>query len=142
MERALAVHPARMRRPDIGAIAMEDRGDKIISLAREMLRNNVEVPPAAPPGPSISFKVLCMASCLAAFGGGFVTAVNNEQHRPLNRYEKTELEALIFYIARTKGTDEDTLRKGVEAKLGIASFDDMNEDGFRTARRYLQERAL
>jgi hypothetical protein len=127
-----------------GHMVMEDRGDKIISLAREMLRSNVDIEPVTPPpSPSnaISFRVLCFATLLAAFGGGFVTAWDGEQHRPLNHYEKIELEALIFYASHSKGLDEAQLRKDLEAKLGIINFDDMDKAEFRRARLLLQQKA-
>ena len=78
---------------------------------------------------------------LAAFGGGFVTAWNSDLHRPLNRYEKTELEALIFYASHNKGYDEDALRKDIEAKFGITNLDDMNNAEFQRARLYLRQKA-
>ncbi len=121
---------------------MSDRGEKIISLAREMLRSDVVFEPAPPePKVSISFKILCLATVLTAVSSYAVTKWSEQNHRPLNHYEKTELNALVFYAARLKGMSEENLRHEVESKLGVASFDDLTAHDFTVARRYLQEKA-
>lgn len=123
---------------------MNDRGEKIINLAREMLRTDLTLEPEAAPvvKTGISFKVLCLATMLTAIGSSAVTHITNEARRPLNRYEKTELNALVFYAAKLKGLDEAHLRRDVEQQLGVASFDDMNVFEYQVARRYLQDKAL
>jgi hypothetical protein len=59
----------------------------------------------------------------------------------LNRYEKVELRALVFYTARLQGISEDILRKEVEKKVGVDHFDDMTAKEFPSARLFLQEKA-
>jgi hypothetical protein len=121
---------------------MNDRGEKIINLAREMLRSDVVFEPEIQePKTAISFKILCLATVLTAVSSYVVTEWSEQNHRPINRYEKTELNALVFYAARLKGVSEDSLRSEVENKLGINSFDDLNAQDFQMARRFLQEKA-
>ncbi|MGE3623256.1 MAG: hypothetical protein AB7H77_05225 [Bdellovibrionales bacterium] len=118
---------------------MNDRGEKIVSLAREMLRTGyVENPVVLAEKPQISLRVLCFATFIAALGGGAVTALTSETHRPLNRYEKVELDALIFYAARLKGLPEDTVRRNLESHTGLADFGDYTAQDYRAARTYLQ----
>ena len=118
-------------------MAMNDRGEKIINLAREMLRTDIEPSETRTP---ISFKVLCLATMLTAFGSSAVTTWLNDARRPINRYEKTELKALIFYAARVKGIDEESLRQDVIQRFDIASLDDLTHRDFRDARNYLQDK--
>jgi len=123
-------------------MAMDDRGDKIINLAREMLRADVVMEAVEPsPKTTVSFKVLCLATMLTALGSSAVTEWASEARRPINRYEKTELKALVFYAARLNGVTEDMVWQGVEDRLGIVSFDDLTEQDFTIARRYLQDKA-
>lgn len=122
---------------------MQDKGDKIVSLAREILRAD-HAPPREEPGATritLSFKMLCLATVLSAVGGSAVTGYVVETHRPLNRYERTELDALVFYIAHQQNIPEDDVRHDVLAKLQLASFDSMTERDFLTARTYLQNKA-
>jgi hypothetical protein len=118
-----------------------DRGDKIVQLAREMLRTDAPLALAGVPSgsPAISFRMLCFASVLAALGGSFVTSMAAETHRPLNRYERVELDALVYYAAHQKNLDETVLRRDVQRNFGVSSFDDLTENNFQTARRYLQD---
>ena len=89
----------------------------------------------------MSFKTLCLATMIAASGGAMVTSWVHEQERPLNRYEKIEIEALVFFAAQRNGIDETALRHDTAAKLGLFRLDDLTAADFPTARRYLQERA-
>jgi len=118
---------------------MNDRGEKIVNLAREMLRaeRSAEPPELAIKAP-LSFKVLCFATLLAAFGGSAVTEWINEARRPITRYEKVELDALVFYAARLKGVNEDILRREVESRIGIGDFADLTEHDYIIAKTYLQ----
>ncbi len=123
---------------------MEDTGEKIIFLARELLESNatVEAPVLKKTiNVTMSFKTLCSTTLLAAAGGSVVSTCVHEQVRPLNRYEKVELQALVFYAARLQGVSENILRQEVEKKVGINHFDNMTAKEFSTARRYLQEKA-
>lgn len=116
---------------------MNDRGEKIVALAREMLRTDVpEI--AARPTPGVSFKVLFLTTALAAAAGGAVTSTAYELKRPLNRYEKVELDALVFYAARLKGVSEDSLRHDVETHFSVESFNDLTAYDYRLARDYLR----
>jgi len=123
---------------------MEDTGEKIIFLAREILESNlpVEAPVTKKTiNVTMSFRTLCFTTLLAASGGYVVSTVVHEQVRPLNRYEQVELKALVFYTARLQGISEDILRREVEKKVGVDHFDNMTAKEFSTARRFLQEKA-
>lgn len=121
---------------------MNDRGEKIITLAREMLRSDVTVD-AAPitQKPAISFKILCLATVLTAVASSAVTQWSQQNQRPINRYERTEINALIFYASRLRGLHEGDLKQEVEQKLNISDLDDMTMQEFQLARRYLQDKA-
>jgi hypothetical protein len=124
-------------------IKMDDQGEKIVFLARALLNTSAEEPRAARKAAHIpmTFKALCFTTILAAGGGGLITSLMHEKERPLNRYERYEMQALLFYTARLKGTQEESLRHIIEQKIGIARFDDMTAGDFPTARCYLQEMA-
>ena len=100
---------------------MNERSEKIVTLAREMLRSGM--PPMEPTRAqiSMSFKVLCFSTMIAALGSSAVTAVSYEQKRPINHYEKTKLDALVFYTAHLKGMDEAILKQQV-TKIGNQQF--------------------
>jgi len=122
---------------------MDDQGEKIVFLAREMLGAGVPDIEAKKKTANVSmtFRTLCFTTLLAAAGGGAVTAYMHEAERPLNRYEKIEIQALVFYTAKLKGIDEDNLRREVEQQVGIDRIDDMTAAEFPAARKYLQEKA-
>ena len=122
---------------------MEDRGEKIVFLARELLEQRDGDAPARKRTLSITmtFKTLCFTTLLAAGAGSVVSTCVHERNRPLNRYERTELQALIFYASKTKKMDETALRRDVENHVGVTSFDDMTAQEFTVARLYLQEKA-
>jgi hypothetical protein len=122
---------------------MEDKGEKIIFLARELLEADApEIPVVEKTSRvTMSFKTLCFTTLLAATGGNLISAYVHEQIRPLNRYEKTELQALIYYAAKIKNIDEDLLRQEVEKRVDVEHFDDITAKEFPAARRYLQEKA-
>jgi len=118
---------------------MEDRGEKIVNLAREMLRAEYVIhPPEAAAKTSLSFKVLCFAAILSAVGGSGLTAWINEARRPLTRYERVELEALVFYASRLSGVKEESLRREIEHRTGVSDFADLTERDYRIARGYLR----
>ncbi|MDX2028961.1 MAG: hypothetical protein SFW62_10080 [Alphaproteobacteria bacterium] len=119
---------------------MHDQGDKIVTLAREMLRSEPFMEPESSLSRiSLSFKVLCFATMLAAFGSSGVTLLASEAWRPLNRYERTELQALFYYAALKKGIHEKTLRSDVRDKFGFHDLDDMTPYDYSITRRYLQD---
>jgi len=122
---------------------MHDRGEKIVNLAREMLESerNLELHrPPAPQNLSNQIKAVCLAAFIAAFGSQFVTHAIDENRRPLNRYEKVELEALIFYASRAKALDHEALRLDLLNKIARTSIEDMSRADFNQAREYLQSR--
>lgn len=120
---------------------MQDRGDKIVTLAREILRADAVPVATKNAHVTLSFRTLCLVTVLAALGGSGATALVADMRRPLDQYEKTELDALVFYAARQKGIDESILRHEVLEKLKLASFGAMTERDFIQARAYLQSRA-
>ena len=123
---------------------MEDQGEKIVFLARALFDAGV---PAEIPARkktirvTMTFRTLCFTTILAATGGGMASTLVQEHIRPMNRYEKVELQALLFYAAKIKGINEEMLRHEVERQVGIDGFDSMTAKEFSTARRYLQEKA-
>ncbi|MDD3370905.1 MAG: hypothetical protein PHE27_03660, partial [Alphaproteobacteria bacterium] len=95
---------------------MEDTGEKIVFLARELLEARVPEIPVAKKTTTITmtFKTLCFTTLLAAAGGTVISTYVQEHSRPLNRYDKIELQALIFYTSRIKNISEEILRQEVE----------------------------
>ena len=75
---------------------------------------------------------------LAAAGSSVVTDYIADARRPLNRYEKVELDALIFYAARIKNTDEDSIRREVESRTSVQDFADFTRRDYRMAQDYLR----
>jgi hypothetical protein len=121
---------------------MNDRGEKIVTLARELLRSDMPAPPEPSPSSiTLSFKALCFATILTAFGSSALTMYAGETRRPLNRYERVELNALFAYTAHSRSIDEASLRHEVQEKLGVSNLDDITEFDFTIARRYLQNMA-
>ena len=121
---------------------MRDQGEIIVNLAQELLEAGpIALPEPASRTPSISFKMFCLATALTALGSCLLTEWAHDNLCPLNRYEKTELNALIFYAARLKGIDENHLRGDIQQPFNVASFDDITQREFIVARRYLQEKA-
>jgi hypothetical protein len=136
---------------------MSDQDEKIVFLTRELLDTRLPVnasllDTAPQPGSApyettrvtLSFMTLCLTTFLASSGTNLITPCAHEngvlgKKRPLNRYEKVELEALILYAAKTKGLDEDNLRHDVETRIGVAHLHEITSADFAAARRYLQE---
>ena len=121
---------------------MQDRGEKIVTLAREILRSDdaPRLPAESSARITMSFRVLCLATMLAAVGGAAVTSFVAESRRPLNHYEKTEIDALIFYAAKQKGLDETQLRRELLMRFRLPSYDAMTEGDFTAVRAWLQNR--
>ena len=93
---------------------MDDRGEKIIFLAQELLEAGVpEIPVKKSVSVTLSFKTLCITTLLAAVGGSLISTCVQEHFRPLNKYEKVELQALVFYTAKLKGIQEEIVRQDV-----------------------------
>jgi len=121
---------------------MDDQGEKIVFLARALLNGTPEnFLDKKALNVTMTFKALCLTTILAAAGGGAVTAWAHENERPLNRYERFEVQALVFYASKLKGMSEDSLRRDVEKKIGVTRFDEMTAGEFSAAVQYLQEKA-
>jgi hypothetical protein len=121
---------------------MEDRGEKIVNLAREMLSSSRDANgyiSYAPEPSNLTLKTLCLAMLLTAFGSSVVTHWIDENRRPINRYEKVELDALIFYTARIHSRDADAIRQGLLSRLSIESLDNINVNDFRRVRDLLRQ---
>ncbi len=122
---------------------MNDRGEKIVNLAREMLRSefSFEAPKTTSPNTlASSVKAVCLAAFLAAFGTLAVTHTIHEARRPLNRYERVELDALLFYASRMKSLNEPDLKQDMLSRLARSDMDDLTRADFDKARDYLQGR--
>jgi hypothetical protein len=124
---------------------MDDRGEKIVLLAREILRTDeIHLPSDNRAGfaPASVFKAMCLATILTALASSAITYWSCDRARPLNRDERVEIEALIYYAAQQKKLDETQLRRELEQNLNLAVYDDMTAHDLPRARHYLQERAL
>lgn len=121
---------------------MDDRGEKIVFLARELLDAGVPQPEIKKKTISVTMtlKTLCFTTLLAAAGGTVSSTVVYEQSRPLNRYEKIELQALVFYIAKLKGIQEEIVKQEVERQSGVISLDDISAGELPSVRVLLQEK--
>ena len=124
---------------------MDDRGDKIVTLAREMLRSEMLLPPERPQPASsntmLSIRIVIATLILTAIGSSAVTRWAMDNQSPISRYEKANLDALVFYIARNKGIDEKILRQDLAAKMDVREFSDITKQDFPVIQRYLQEKA-
>ena len=120
---------------------MSDQGQKIVFLAQELLKTGVpdHADYKKPPSITMTFKTLCLTALAA--DGSLVTSLMHEEDRRLNRYEKMEIDALLFYVSKMKGIDEENLRHDVEKQTGIISLDDLTANQFPAIRLYLQEKA-
>jgi len=119
---------------------MNDRGEKIVNLAREVLCSEFdhEAPNLTTPNKSsFSLKTVCFVALLAGFGGGGIAHLLEETHRPANRYERVEIDALIFYAAREKALNEAQLRAEIQDDLALSSLDAMTVEDYKNARTLL-----
>jgi hypothetical protein len=119
---------------------MTDRGEKIISLAEEMLAAREEKPAFFEKTLSRSIPPLraaCFALLLGAAASGAAVHLYDEEHRPANRYERFEIEALIFYATREKALPPDSLRRRLQAYLSLPGLDAMTRADYESARDFL-----
>lgn len=114
---------------------MDDRSEKIVTLAREIMHRPVSVENREG---QYSLKTVALAAMLSAAGAGGAVAVTAEYVRPLNRYERVELQALIYYIAQKRHISAETLRESFFVQFGVGSFDDLSRAQMQQARDYLQ----
>jgi len=115
---------------------MEDRGEKIVNLAREMLstsRYSDGFNPYETDSKSFTFKTLLLTAFLTAFGSSFVTHWINEIRRPITHYERVELEALVYYISRSQAKDEDQILQSVKNELKITNFNNVTVADYKRA---------
>ncbi|MBI1273171.1 MAG: hypothetical protein GC131_03685 [Alphaproteobacteria bacterium] len=118
---------------------MNDRGEKIVSLASAMLQEP-EAGSYAANGARYSWKVVACAALVAAASTGIAASWAAEQRRPLTRYEKTELMALIHFAAKAGTEDEALVRDDFLQQFSIDRLDDLAHSQFALARDYLQRR--
>lgn len=125
---------------------MQDRGVTIVKLAEELLHHHaVGSTPISHRTPSRAKTpaTLCLAAMLfSAASGSAITYALGESFRPINRYEKVELDALIFYASRVKSLNEADLRRDLQDRFDLLSLDDMTAEDYRKARDYLREKVL
>ncbi len=126
---------------------MSDRGEKIIHLAQELLRDGrLEKTPAAllpsrkNEEKNIALKAACLAALVSACGASVATHVLHETRRAINRYERTEIDALVFYAARQEGSGEQSLRTEIELALALPSLRDISVGDYLRVRNYLWNR--
>ena len=112
---------------------MDDRSEKIVTLARAMLqRPEVATPPAA-----YSLKTIALVALLSAASAGGLVGLETAYARPLNHYEKTELRALIWYAAKTRSLDGHLIEEDFYHKFALQSFDDLSAGQMHEARAFL-----
>ncbi|MEJ0063862.1 MAG: hypothetical protein WDO70_11920 [Alphaproteobacteria bacterium] len=116
---------------------MSDRSEKIVTLAREIL---ARPEPESDHGGQYSLKTVALAAMLSAAGASGATVLALDYARPLNRYEKIELIALIRYAADTQHIEKDSIRDAFFDQFGIVSLDDLSNAQMNEARDYLQKR--
>ncbi|MGE0109098.1 MAG: hypothetical protein AB7S81_04955 [Bdellovibrionales bacterium] len=129
---------------------MTDRGDKIINLAQEMLKRgtlDAQTQLTASTRKKSDSKIIictaCFAALLAASASATVTRIFYEFSRPANYYERTEIDALLFYTARELSVDQPVLRHELQADLGIhLSRNGYSVADYKRARDYLQNKLL
>lgn len=123
---------------------MDERRNKIIHLARTMLRSdyaNCANATLVANRQPMTIPALCVTALLSAFGSSIVTSAIAYQQRPISHYEAVEIEALLYYVARTNGISDATLRDEVRTQLGLSDFKTMSVREFYLIRDYLRRRA-
>lgn len=122
---------------------MDDRGEKIVTLARAVLHSGCPedvVHHHDTPSNDKPFKALCVTALLAAIGSSAITSWADEQNRPISHYEMVEIDALVFYAARQNFMDETSLRQEVTAALNIPNMKVMNVSEYSEVRDYLRNK--
>ena len=105
---------------------MDDRGEKIVTLARAMLNSDyLETPHSisTPTSRDLPLKAICVTALLAAFGSSAVTSAIEYKHQPISHYEKVELDALVFYASKQNDRPEDGLRLELQSKLRLPNLE-------------------
>ena len=122
---------------------MNDQGEKIVLLARALLNSPpAELPISKKPlSITLSLKALCLTTILAASTGSAVSALMHEDERPLNRYERFELRALVYYTAQLNHVSEEDMSADLVKNLGVRRVDDITAGDFSVAQRFLWKMA-
>ncbi|NBX74820.1 MAG: hypothetical protein EBZ69_04375 [Alphaproteobacteria bacterium] len=112
---------------------MQDHGEKIVSLAREMLSQADPSPRAAS---EWGWKGLALAALLgaASAGAGYLTG---ELYRPLNRNELIELQALIHYAAKMHRVPSERIGEDLYGYFNISALNELNFGMMEETRNYL-----
>lgn len=129
---------------------MSDDSDKIIYLAHEMLRQTTGHDDPSYQNASDgknegsfdkkTLKTVCLTAACAAIGSVALTHYIGETHNPITRYERVELDALVFYAARQEQINEQLLRQQLQDVLALASLQDLSKKDYRRIRNYLWQR--
>jgi hypothetical protein len=122
---------------------MDDRGEKIVNMARAMLQQpDTAIAHAAMTAHHhrYSWKAVALAAMLAAAGTGATISWVAEQRRPLNHYEKVELIALLHYAAISAQHNEQSLREDLCNLFAIDKIDELSQSQFNEAKQYLQNK--
>lgn len=125
---------------------MSDQGEKIIHLAREMLRGGQEIETRIKAKDEHAaqklsvIKAAALTALVASLGSASLTHLIDESRRPINRYERVEIEALMFYAAKRKSLTEAEILHDIETSLALPSIMDMSALDYRRVRDYLREK--
>ncbi|HBM91297.1 MAG TPA: hypothetical protein DD400_05435 [Rhodospirillaceae bacterium] len=122
---------------------MNDRGEKIVTLAQEMLRSgDLDVPKRLnnknnKSERNVALKAACLAAVVSATGSAALTHIIHENNRPATRYEVVEIDALVFYTARELDIAEKHIREEVNKAVGLSAKTVYSVSDYRRARKYL-----
>ncbi len=111
----------------------DDRSDKIVTLARSIIQQQ---PPSSQ---TYSLKTMALVALLSAATAGSGSLLAAEHYRPLNRYEKTELRALISYAAKQGLADSASIEQALFVQFDIQSLDELTAAQMQAARQFLQK---
>ena len=125
---------------------MSDQGEKIIHLAREVLRNGhlsdtfEGMHAMRAESKRLSVKAAALAALLAALGGAGIMHVIDDNYRPANRYERVEIDALLLLAAKQNAMPEETLINETLSSLSLHSMQDLSVQEYIRIREYLRDR--
>lgn len=124
---------------------MTDRGEMIVRLAQALLdaekggttpHGNLSArkPPACK-----GLRLLCLTAFLSGCCGAFLSHFVSERYRPVNRYEQTEIDALLFYAAQSHGDDPDVLARHLSSSLKLSSLRNISVADYIRVREKLRD---
>lgn len=125
---------------------MSDHGEKIVGLAQALLQSgSLDDSPTflarrQAKEKSLALKAACLAALLSATPSTLDPQLAPQTVRPANRYERFEIEALLFYTARQLHLGEPALRQEVLTALKLSSFEDISALDYLRLRDYLWTR--